>query len=52
MNFLNRKEEWRQLDDLYKRDRGILAVAYGRRGIGKTTLVQRWIATRHYRAIY
>ncbi|MBI5032605.1 MAG: AAA family ATPase [Chloroflexi bacterium] len=52
MNFLNRKEEWRQLDDLYKRDRGILAIAYGRRGIGKTTLVQRWITTRHHRAIY
>ena len=44
------RQELRGLDDLYKRERGFLAVAYGRRGIGKTTLVQHWITTRRHRA--
>jgi AAA+ ATPase superfamily predicted ATPase len=52
MVFYDRKEELQGLDRLYGRERGILAVAYGRRGIGKTTLIQRWITTRQHRAIF
>ncbi len=52
MVFYDRKDESKGLDDLYARDRGILAVAYGRRGIGKTALIQHWITTRHHRAIF
>ena len=52
MVFYDRKDELKGLDDLYARDQGILAVAYGRRGIGKTTLIQRWITTRRHRAIF
>ncbi|MBM3128516.1 MAG: hypothetical protein FJ009_07805 [Chloroflexi bacterium] len=52
MVFCDRKNELKGLDDLYARDRGILAVAYGRRGIGKTTLIQHWITTRRHRVIF
>jgi AAA+ ATPase superfamily predicted ATPase len=52
MIFHDRKDELKGLDDLYTRGQGILAVAYGRRGIGKTMLIHRWIATRRHRAIF
>jgi AAA+ ATPase superfamily predicted ATPase len=52
MIFFNRKEELQGLDRLFERERGRLAIAYGRRGIGKTTLVQRWLTTRRPRALY
>ncbi len=52
MIFFNRQEELQGLDRLFERERGRLAIAYGRRGIGKTTLVQRWLSTRRHRAIY
>lgn len=52
MIFFNRKEELQGLDRLFERERGRLAIAYGRRGIGKTTLVQRWLSTRRHRVLF
>ncbi len=52
MIFFNRKEELQGLDRLFERERGRLAIAYGQRGIGKTTLIQRWLTTRRPRALF
>ncbi len=52
MIFYSRREELKDLDRLHERGRAIFAVVYGRRGIGKTTLIQHWIKARHHRTIY
>ncbi len=42
MRFVDRKQELAQLEALYKQPGGRLAVVYGRRRLGKTTLLKRF----------
>lgn len=41
-NFVNRKSELSQLHSLYKKDKGQLAIIYGRRRLGKTRLLKEF----------
>ena len=51
--FVNRKKELRRLDEICQRPGGQLLAVYGRRRIGKTTLLTHWIGKRgHSEAIY
>ncbi len=50
MHFVNRQDELERLDRLMQRERGGLAVLYGRRRVGKTRLLVEWVA-RH-RGLY
>jgi len=44
--FINRKEELRLMDEVYQRPGAQLVALYGRRRIGKTTLLTHWIGKR------
>ncbi len=44
--FVNRKDELRRLADIYQRPGAQLVALYGRRRIGKTTLLTHWIGQR------
>ena len=44
--FVNRQAELEQLDQLYERGTAQFAVVYGRRRIGKTSLINNWIDSR------
>jgi AAA+ ATPase superfamily predicted ATPase len=52
MSFHGRKRELQLLDELYKRPDGQLAVIYGRRGVGKTALIEQWLAQYKLRALF
>ncbi len=43
MNFINRKRELSLLDDVFNRDASQMMILYGRRRIGKTTLITHWL---------
>lgn len=43
MAFVNREKELAQLDDLFQREEAQFVVIYGRRRIGKTSLIQHWV---------
>jgi len=51
--FFDRNRELESLDRVYAdvRRRGQLALLSGRRGAGKTTLIQRWLSARRKRAL-
>jgi AAA+ ATPase superfamily predicted ATPase len=50
--FLGRAAELRLLDELARSERAALLVLYGRRRIGKTRLLTRWIESSGARALY
>jgi hypothetical protein len=52
MPFFNRKHELALLDDIYQRPNGDLFVLYGRRRVGKTVLLNHWLAARRHRALF
>ncbi len=43
IRFINRRRELQQLDEFLARERAGLLVLYGRRRVGKTSLVSRWL---------
>ncbi len=43
MKFIDRRRELKQLEDFYQRKRAGLLILYGRRRIGKTSLLSHWI---------
>ncbi len=45
-NFINRKSELAQLQSLYEKEGGQLAIVYGRRRLGKTTLLREFCTNR------
>lgn len=50
MPFYNRKKEIRLLDDIYNRKGAQFLALYGRRRIGKTALINKWIENK--KAVY
>ena len=46
MKFIDRKVELNALDDFYKAHEAALLVLYGRRRVGKTALLNHWLAQR------
>ena len=44
--FIGRKTELNQLDKLYKSDKFEFAVIYGRRRVGKTELIKKFISDK------
>jgi len=52
MPFYNRKHELALLDEVYQQPQGHLFVLYGRRRVGKTVLLNHWLAARHHRALF
>ena len=51
MKFVDRYRELKQLDDFFQRDKAGLLILYGRRRVGKTSLVSHWLdrLTTHHR---
>lgn len=43
MKFVNRDSELSLLNDIYNQDKSQMMVLYGRRRIGKTTLITHWL---------
>ncbi len=43
MKFVDRRRELKQLDDFYQRSQAGLLVVYGRRRVGKTSLLFQWL---------
>lgn len=52
MPFYNRKRELAMLDDVYQLPNGHMFVLYGRRRVGKTVLLNHWLAARRHRALF
>jgi len=51
-NFVGRKEELELLTELWSSQRAAFLIVYGRRRIGKTHLLTRWINHSGNRALY
>ena len=43
MKFIDRYRELKQLDNFFTRDKAGLLILYGRRRIGKTSLLSHWL---------
>lgn len=43
MKFVDRRRELKQLDDFYQRNQAGLLIVYGRRRVGKTSLLSHWL---------
>ena len=52
MPFVGRKRELRLLDEAYARAAGQMVVIYGRRGVGKTALIEHWLDRHKLRALF
>jgi AAA+ ATPase superfamily predicted ATPase len=50
--FYGRRRELALLDDLYRRPGGQMFILYGRRRVGKTTLLVHWVQTRGHRVLF
>ena len=50
--FIDRKHEMELLSDLWDSDSAELLIIYGRRRVGKTTLLVRWVEESDCRALY
>ena len=52
MRFYGRRRELAILDEAYQRPEGQMFVLYGRRGVGKTVLLGRWLERRKLRHFF